>query len=229
MHQTTGTIVGLIAWNMVETLFAWDNDFQLTPMLAESLDLSADKLTYTLKLRQGVPFHNGDEMKAPDVIASIQRWGGISGLGKGLLAATETMAGLTAATSTDFSTFAARGGKLMLIDGWSDPIFSANDLVRWHARMAADMEQASGKPAGEFARLFMVPGMAHCAGGQALDDMDGLGALVKWVEQGEAPAALRATGRAFPGVSRPICAWPQIARYQGAGPLSEAASFACAR
>lgn len=146
-----------------------------------------------------------------------------------LMAATEVMAGLTAATSTDFTSFAARGGKLMLIDGWSDPIFSARDLVGWHGRMAADMQQASGQPAERFARLFMVPGMAHCAGGQALDDLDGLGALVKWVEQGEAPAALTASGRAFPGVTRPICAWPQIARYQGSGSLSEAASFACAR
>jgi feruloyl esterase len=146
-----------------------------------------------------------------------------------LMRSSDVMAGMMAATSTDLTSFAARGGKLMLIDGWSDPIFSANDLVRWHARMAADMEQASGKPAADFARLYMVPGMAHCAGGQALDDMDGLGALVDWVERGVAPAFLKATGRAFPGVSRPICAWPEIARYQGSGPLDDAASFACKR
>ncbi len=146
-----------------------------------------------------------------------------------LLRATGETAAWTDATSTDFRTFAARGGKLMLVDGWSDPIFSADDLVRWHAQMADDMRQASGKPADGFARLFMVPGMAHCAGGKALDDMDGLGALVKWVEQDEAPAYLTATGRAFPGVSRPICAWPAIARYKGTGPLDDAASFACAR
>ena len=146
-----------------------------------------------------------------------------------LLQATAQTGAWTDATSTDFSSFAARGGKLMLIDGWSDPIFSADDLVRWHARMGADMEQVTGQPAERFARLFMVPGMAHCAGGKALDDMDGLSALVRWVEQGEAPASLTATGRAFPGVSRPICAWPAIARYRGAGALNDAASFACQR
>jgi feruloyl esterase len=146
-----------------------------------------------------------------------------------LLRATEQTADWTIATSTDYGTFAARGGKLMLIDGWSDPIFSAWDLVRWHEGMAADMEQATGQPADRFSRLFMVPGMAHCSGGKALDDMDGLSALVKWVEQGEAPAYLKATGRAFPGVSRPICPWPQIARYRGQGSLDDASSFACTR
>jgi feruloyl esterase len=59
--------------------------------------------------------------------------------------------------------------------------------------------------------------------------MDGLSALVKWVEKDEAPAYLTATGRAFPGVSRPICAWPAIARYKGSGSLDDAASFACER
>ena len=146
-----------------------------------------------------------------------------------LLRASEQTAAWTDATSTDLGTFAARGGKLMLIDGWSDPIFSADDLVRWHERLAADMRQAGGKPADDVARLFMVPGMTHCAGGNALDDMDGLSALVKWVEHDDAPAYLTATGRAFPGVSRPICAWPKIARYKGKGALDDAASFACER
>jgi hypothetical protein len=146
-----------------------------------------------------------------------------------LLAATEDTARLTAATSTNLTTFAARGGKLMITDGWSDPIFSADDLVKWYGRMGQDMEAAGGKPAADFARLFMVPGMAHCAGGEALDDMDALTALVDWVERGRAPESLQASGSAFPGVTRPICAWPQVARYAGKGPLAEAASFRCER
>lgn len=144
-----------------------------------------------------------------------------------LLGATEETAALTVATATDFTTFAARGGKLMITDGWSDPIFSPHDLIAWYGRVSADMQQVSGQPATNFARLFMVPGMAHCAGGQALDDMDALSALVDWVEKDKAPDALIATGRAMPGVSRPICAWPKVARYSGSGPIEQAASFRC--
>jgi feruloyl esterase len=144
-----------------------------------------------------------------------------------LLAATAHTGAMTAATSTDLTTFAARGGKLMITDGWSDPIFSARDLVRWYERMAADMETAGARPAASFARLYMVPGMAHCGGGKALDDMDALSALVDWVEAGKAPDALVATGAAFPGVSRPMCAWPKTARYDGKGPIDAAASFRC--
>jgi feruloyl esterase len=146
-----------------------------------------------------------------------------------LMAATAHTAAFTAATSTDLTTFAARGGKLMITDGWSDPIFSARDLVRWYERMGADMAAAGTTPADGFARLFMVPGMAHCSGGAALDDMDALGALVRWVEEGKAPASMVASGRAFPGVSRPICAWPALARYDGKGSLQDAASFRCER
>lgn len=87
IHQTTGTIVGLVVWNIYEPLFAWDESFNPIPMLAESHEVSEDGLAHTVVLREGVPFHNGEEMKAADVIASIQHWGAISGVGKGLLAA----------------------------------------------------------------------------------------------------------------------------------------------
>lgn len=144
-----------------------------------------------------------------------------------LLRATEVTAGVTVSTATDFTSFAARGGKIMFTDGWSDPIFSANDLIRWYGGMSSDMRQVTGQPAERFSRLFMVPGMAHCTGGNALDDMDALGALVSWVEQGKAPDTLTATGKSFPGVSRPICAWPKVARYKGKGAMDDAASFSC--
>ncbi len=89
IHQTTGTIVSLVTWNIYEPLFAWDENFNPIPMLAEGHEVSEDGLAYTVTLRQGVPFHNGEEMKAADVIASIQHWGTISGVGKGLLAASD--------------------------------------------------------------------------------------------------------------------------------------------
>lgn len=89
IHQTTAGITSLITWSIYEPLFTFDDGFQLIPMLAESFEVSEDGLTNTLTLRQGVPFHNGDEMIAADVKASIERWGAISGLGKSLLDSTD--------------------------------------------------------------------------------------------------------------------------------------------
>lgn len=89
IHQTTGTIVALVTWNIYEPLFSWDDEFAVVPMLAESYEVSDDGLLITVTLRQGVPFHNGAEMVADDVIASIEHWATISGLGESLLAATD--------------------------------------------------------------------------------------------------------------------------------------------
>jgi feruloyl esterase len=69
--------------------------------------------------------------------------------------------------------------------------------------------------------------MGHCSGGQSLDTFDALTAIVDWVEKGVAPASLTATGRAFPGRSRPLCAYPKFATYRGSGDLERAASFEC--
>ena len=68
----------------------------------------------------------------------------------------------------------------------------------------------------EWSRLFLVPGMGHCAGGVALDSFDMLSSVVDWVEKGIAPASVTATGRALPGRSRPLCPYPQHAHYKGA-------------
>lgn len=145
---------------------------------------------------------------------------------RALLAASVQTAAYTDATSTQYSSFAARGGKLMIVSGWSDPVFSASDLVAYQQRLVADTK-AQGGDASLFERLFLVPGMAHCGGGRALDDFDALSLLTRWVEQGQAPSAIPARGKAFPGVERPICAYPALARHDGKGPLSDAASFRC--
>jgi feruloyl esterase len=83
--------------------------------------------------------------------------------------------------------------------------------------------------AGGFARLFLVPGMNHCAGGPATDAFDGLSALTRWVEQGEAPERIVARGTAAPfeGVARPLCRWPKAAIYKGSGDTKDAANFEC--
>jgi peptide/nickel transport system substrate-binding protein len=91
VHQTTATIVAMITWHLYEAIFTWDENFAVVPLLAEAYEVAADGLTNTITLRQGVLFHNGDEMTAADVVASIERWAEISGLGAGLLAATDNI------------------------------------------------------------------------------------------------------------------------------------------
>jgi feruloyl esterase len=80
----------------------------------------------------------------------------------------------------------------------------------------------------KWSRLFLVPGMGHCLGGEAaLDQFDLLGAVVDWVEKGTPPDAVVATGNAFPGRSRPLCPYPKHAQYRGTGDMEKAESFEC--
>jgi feruloyl esterase len=126
---------------------------------------------------------------------------------------------------TNLNTFSGRGGKLIFWHGVSDPWFSALDTVDYYERMT----KANGGPeqVRNWSRLYMVPGAGHCGGGPSLDSFDALSAIVNWVEQGVAPASLTATGRAFPGRSRPLCAYPQHAHYKGSGNTEDAANFEC--
>lgn len=126
---------------------------------------------------------------------------------------------------TNLSTFTAHGGKLIFYHGMSDPWFSALDTLGYYERLSSDNAQG---PVNQWSRLFLVPGMGHCAGGAAaLDRFDMLSAIVSWVEKGQAPDAVTATGSAFPGRSRPLCAYPKHAQYRGSGDPESAASFSC--
>jgi feruloyl esterase len=122
-----------------------------------------------------------------------------------------------------------RGGKLMLVHGMADGIFSATDTVDYYQRLAAN----NGGPASvrDFARLFLVPGMNHCAGGRATDQFDVLTPMVEWVERGTAPDAIPASAASnnawMPNRTRPLCAYPAYPRYRGTGSLEDAANFAC--
>jgi feruloyl esterase len=130
----------------------------------------------------------------------------------------------TATTSVDYRAFKARGGKAIVYMGIGDGLLNANGVRLWYERLA---QANGGLPATrEFARYYPVPGMGHCSGGPALDNFDPFGALVTWVEKGQAPGHLMATGNAFPGRVRPLCAYPQTARYLG-GHVDAAASFRC--
>ena len=130
-------------------------------------------------------------------------------------------------TLTNLSTFREEGSKLLFFHGMSDPWFSANDTRLYYESLAA--ENGGADSVRDFSRLFLVPGMGHCNGGAAaLDQFDLLSAVVDWVEQDIAPDSVSSTGSAMPGVSRPLCAYPDYAHYTG-GDAASAESFECRR
>ena len=125
---------------------------------------------------------------------------------------------------TRLTTFKNRGGKLLLMSGLSDPIFSALETANY---MEQVVEQYGPVQAASLARFFAVPGMNHCSGGPATDRFDALTPLIDWVENGNGPERITATGLGFPGRSRPLCKYPTYARYTGSGDTQDAANFAC--
>jgi Tannase and feruloyl esterase len=133
---------------------------------------------------------------------------------------------LVNATNADLARFRQRGGKLIVTYGWADPVLQPLQGVNYYEQALA----RNGADTPQFFRLFMVPGMGHCAGGVATDRFDAMTALVDWVEKGKAPDAIRAA-RVVNNQevrSRPLCAYPQVARYSGQGSIDEAANFRCA-
>jgi feruloyl esterase len=122
---------------------------------------------------------------------------------------------------TDLDTFLAKGSKVLFYHGVSDPWFSAWDSWDWWQRAA----QTNGASFTDASRYYMVPGMAHCEGGNAFDRFDLLDPLVAWVEQGKTPdrpIASRADGSA----SRPLCPHPSYAHYESGDP-ARAESYSC--
>jgi feruloyl esterase len=119
----------------------------------------------------------------------------------------------------------AKHGKLLISHGWADQQVAPGSSVEFYKAAVAD----SGKPAEDWVRLYMVPGMGHCSGGEGPDTFDKLGALEAWVEQGKAPEAIVASRRVDGKVerTRPLCPYPQRARYRGEGSVDEAGNFSC--
>jgi feruloyl esterase len=131
------------------------------------------------------------------------------------------------ATGRDLSAFKKRGNKLLMYGGWMDPVVPPQDTTAYYESVAKAMGGYDGIKG--FFRLFMAPGMGHCSGGPGPNQFDALTALEQWVENGVAPNTLLATHSTNGKVdrSRPLCPYPQVARYKGAGSIDEAASFAC--
>ena len=129
------------------------------------------------------------------------------------------------AKDPDLAKFRSRGGKLLMTYGWADQVLQPLMGVSYYEQAVA----RNGPRTGDFFRLFMVPGMTHCAGGVGTDHFDSLSALVDWVERNHAPDSLRATHVVGNKVvrSRPLCPYPQSARYSGQGSSDDAANFSC--
>ena len=140
--------------------------------------------------------------------------------------AEETDANTINALEPNLKAFLARG-KLLQYHGWSDPQISPLNSTQYYRRVVGAMGGVANVDSAY--RLFMVPGMAHCRGGEGPDTFDALGALERWVEQGIAPDRLLASHSANGVVdrTRPLCAFPKVAVYQGRGSLDDAANFVC--
>ena len=125
-----------------------------------------------------------------------------------------------------------RGGKMIVYHGYSDPDISPLNSINYYESVV----QTSGEPSDlalkhtrDFFRLFMVPGMNHCVGGPGPDRFDALSVLEQWVEQGIAPSRIIASHLNNGAVdrSRPLCPYPEIARYNGTGSTNLAENFEC--
>ena len=147
-------------------------------------------------------------------------------------------------SNPDMRAFASHGGKLIIYHGWNDAGISALNSINYYESVRKTMGPAE---TDSFLRLYMVPGMQHCWGGPGTDMFGQLGflgpqndpqhnmyvALEQWVEEGSAPTSLIASKLDGQGPAakvietRPLCAYPQEAKYKGSGDTSEAASFVC--
>jgi feruloyl esterase len=131
------------------------------------------------------------------------------------------------------SAFRNRGGKLIVYHGWNDQAIPPEGSIRYYesveARLAG-LPNPKSEQTRDFFRLFMVPGMAHCRGGPGTSDFDAQKAIEAWVERGVAPDRIEASHREDGTVTRtrPLCPYPQIARYDGTGDANDAANFVCA-
>lgn len=131
------------------------------------------------------------------------------------------------AVDPDLSEFRKHNGKLIMYFGWADPQLNPQAGVDYYESVRARV----GVSTEDFARLFMVPGMFHCGGGVGTNTFDVGTPLIQWVESGKAPDGINAS-RVVSGKvvrTRPLCTYPEVARYKGTGSTDEAANFACVR
>jgi len=132
---------------------------------------------------------------------------------------------LADAKNPDLAEFRARGGKLIMTYGWADAILQPLTGVNYYEQAV----EWNGPETGDFFRLFMVPGMAHCSGGVGPDQHDPMTAIIDWTEADEAPESMLASKIVAGDVirTRPLCPYPEVARYTGNGSIDDAENFRC--
>jgi feruloyl esterase len=133
--------------------------------------------------------------------------------------------GMTSAMNPNLKDFLSNGGKLLMYQGWSDPnVAPLNTLYYYQSVQETMSEMATNS-----IRLFMLPGMGHCGGGEGPNRFDAMGALATWVEKERPPEQLLASHLSGSATdrTRPVCAYPKVAAYKGTGSIDEAANFVC--
>jgi feruloyl esterase len=151
--------------------------------------------------------------------------------GKELTDARNYGADMLDVTPASLRPFFARGGRLLLSHGWTDGLIPANNTVLFYSNLLGAIPQSEH---GQF-RLFMVPGMDHCGGGDGASTFDTIGAIDDWATTGKAPERIVATrtpspnpnAPKLPPISRPLCPYPLIAKYDGSGDVNSEKSFVC--
>jgi feruloyl esterase len=115
-------------------------------------------------------------------------------------------------------------GKLLMYYGWADPVVPAEEGIRYYENIERTVPDT-----GDFARLFMLPGVGHCGGGPGPDTFDVLGTLDRWVSERAAPDNIVVSHSTDGKVDRTrlLCPWPQVAKWKGSGSTDDAGSFTC--
>jgi Tannase and feruloyl esterase len=140
----------------------------------------------------------------------------------------KTYGSLIDATDPNLKPFFAHKGKLLMYHGWSDQAIAPLNSVNYYSSVVKNL--GGEAKASDDIRLFMVPAMAHCGGGEGPNDFDKMTAIQQWVEQGKAPETMIASHTDRSGTvdrTRPLCRYPRVARYKGTGSTDEAANFTC--
>jgi feruloyl esterase len=129
------------------------------------------------------------------------------------------------ATNPNLRAFKAHGGKLLLYHGWADNLISPQNTITYYSSV---LEAMPGKQ-DDFIRLFMIPGMLHCGGGPGPNQASWMSALERWREGSTAPSRIEAehVNNNRVDITRPLCPYPQISVYNGAGSTNDAANFSC--
>jgi len=144
-----------------------------------------------------------------------------------LARAEKTISTLMNSVDPNLKPLFTHGGKLLQYHGWADPGIPPGSSVNYYKSVLETMG-GKAKVNGSY-RLFMVPGMGHCGGGDGTSTFDMVNALDQWVEQGKAPDQIVASKVVSGAVvrTRPLCPYPQVATYKGSGSTDDAANFSC--